>query len=238
MEPPEHNEWSPNLPELGASKKIDDEITNYVRLKIKELLEVDDSKPLEPEGLGRYLPETDEDGKGKESDGDGDVMPENAIIPTSPIGSKPPKKTSNDLGNNGPTKGPDDEDDHDEDDDENDEDGESRSGSGQPPGDRKESEVLISQRAFSTGKVGKKYTINVRSADKGKHTVDLTVRIVGEDGVENLAIASASNNGKTLEVREPNIVRNVTLMATKPTAIEIELKIPQRVALEVVAHED
>lgn len=236
MEPPEHNEWSPNLPDHGANKKIDDEIVNFVRSKIRELLAVDDSKPLEPEGLGKYLPETDEDGKGKDGDGEGDVMPENAVIPTSPIGSKPPKKTSNDLGNLGPTKGQDE--DPDDDPDINDEDGGTSGGSGQPPGERKESDVEISQRAFSTGKLGKKYTINVRPMDKGRHTVDLTVRIVGEDGVEDLAIAVASHNGKTLEVRKPNIIRNVNLAATKSTTIDIELETPQRVALEVVAHED
>lgn len=235
MEPPEHNEWSPNLPDHGASKKIDDEIANFVRSKIRELLAVDDSKPLEPEGLGKYLPETDEDGKGKEGDGDGDIMPENAIIPTSPIGSKPPKKTSDDLGALGPTKGPDDGPEDDPED--NDEEGGKSNSPGQPPGDRKEADVQISQRTFSTGKLGKKYTINVRPSGKGRHTVDLTVRIVGEDGVENLDIASASHNGKKLEIREPNIIRNVTLAATKSTAIDIELATPQRVALEVVAHE-
>ena len=176
MEPPEHNEWSPNLPDHGASKKYDDEIVAYVRVKIRELLDVDDSKPLDPEGLGKYLPETDKDGK------DG--------------------------------------------------------GLGKPPGDRKESDVEISQRTFSTGKFGEKYTINVRPSDKGRHTVDLTVRIVGEDGVENLAIATASHNGKTLKVSRPNIIRDVRLAAAKSTAIEITLVTPQRVALEVVAHED
>lgn len=185
MEPPEHNEWSPNLPEHGANRKIDIEISNYVKSKIKELLAVDESKPLEVEGLGKYLPETDDDGKAKEGDGEGDTMPENAIIPTSPIGSKPPKKTSDDLGNLGPTKGPDDDDDDDESEPNDDDEGKG-GGSGQPPGDRKETEVKITQRTFSTGKLGKKYTINVRPVEKGRHTVDLTVRIVGEDAVETL----------------------------------------------------
>jgi len=236
MEPPEHNEWSPNLPDHGASKKIDDEIATYIRLKIKELLDVDESKPLEPEGLGKYLPESSEDGKGEKNEGDGDAMPENAVIPTSPIGSKPPKKTSDDLGDLGPTQGSENEPNDDNEPKKDDDD--PRGGGGLPPGDRKESEVEISQRTFSTGKLGKKYTINVRPADRGRHTVDLSVRIVGEDGVENLAIANAIHNGKSMEIHKPNIVRNVQLAATKSTSIEIELEIPQRVALEVVAHED
>ncbi|MEX1028326.1 MAG: hypothetical protein WD049_10050 [Candidatus Paceibacterota bacterium] len=236
MEPPEHNEWSPNLPEHGASRKIDIEIADFVRSKIKELLEVDESKPLEVEGLGRYLPEFDEDGKANETGGEGDTMPENANIPTSPIGSKPPKRTSDELGDLGPTEGPNDGPNSDPQ--ENDETGGNSQSSGQPPGDRKEAEVEISQRCFSTGKLGRKYTVNVRPTDKSRHTVDLAVRIVGEDGVENLEIAAATLDGKSLDVHEPNIIRDVKLAATKSTAIEIELETPQRVALEVVAHED
>lgn len=193
MEPPEHNEWSPNLPDHGASKKIDNELASYVRSKIKSLLDVDESKPLEVEGLGKYLPETEDEVKEGDGGGEGELMPENAIIPTSPIGSKPPKKTSDELGNLGPTNGRDDETD---DNDVTAYDGSEESGSGKPPGDRKESDVEIKQRCFSTGKLGKKYTVHVRPADKSRHLVDLTVRVVGEDGVEDLAIATASHNGK------------------------------------------
>lgn len=70
MEPPKHNEWDPDLPDPGASRKYNEEFGDFIRDCIKKLNPVDLSKTLSVPGLNRFLPddeETPEPAPGSES---------------------------------------------------------------------------------------------------------------------------------------------------------------------------
>ncbi|HXO27764.1 MAG TPA: hypothetical protein VOA80_10495 [Thermoanaerobaculia bacterium] len=60
MEPPKHDIWDPDHPEKGAQKKTYTELINFIRSCLKSLLPADDTKAIAVPGLQRYLPDDDE----------------------------------------------------------------------------------------------------------------------------------------------------------------------------------
>lgn len=60
MEPPKHDEWDPDHPEQGAHKKTHAELVNFIRSCIKQLAPVDEGKAISVPGLHKYLPDDDE----------------------------------------------------------------------------------------------------------------------------------------------------------------------------------
>lgn len=60
MEPPKHDEWDPDHPEKGAHKKTHAELVNFIRSCIKKLAPADDGKAISVPGLHKYLPDDDE----------------------------------------------------------------------------------------------------------------------------------------------------------------------------------
>lgn len=236
MEPPEHNLWTGDLPEKGENKKVEREFLTYIKEKIRELTQVDEEEALEVPNLGRFLPD-DLNGKGQsEADGNGEPMPKNAEIPTSPIGSKLPRATTNELGDTAPVSGSGDG----RGSGESEENGESREGRGTGDGDggRRQVEVPIETRAFSQDAQGKKYSLVVRPSDHLNHDVDLTLRIVGEDRSDPVEIATVTKNGKPLAVSTNGRITSLKLKGTESALLELVLSSPRRVSLEVLAHED
>jgi hypothetical protein len=60
MEPPKHDIWDPDHPEKGAHKRTYSELVNFIRSCIKSFLPADDSRAIAVPGLQRYLPDDDE----------------------------------------------------------------------------------------------------------------------------------------------------------------------------------
>jgi hypothetical protein len=60
MEPPRHDTWDQDYPEKGAHKKTNAELVNYIRGCIKQLAPADDGKAMSVPGLNKYLPDDDE----------------------------------------------------------------------------------------------------------------------------------------------------------------------------------
>lgn len=60
MEPPKHDEWDSDHPEQGAHKKTQAELVNFMRSCIKQLAPADDGKAISVPGLHKYLPDDDE----------------------------------------------------------------------------------------------------------------------------------------------------------------------------------
>lgn len=60
MEPPKHDEWDPDHPDKGAHKKTHAELVNFIRSCIKQLAPADDGKAIPVPGLNKYLPDDDE----------------------------------------------------------------------------------------------------------------------------------------------------------------------------------
>ena len=236
MEPPRHDAWNGDLPERGENKLVERELMSFIRTNVKELTKVDDNEALDVPDLGRFLPDNvDSDRTKTEADESGDTMPENAEIPTSPIGSKPSRTTAPDLGDLGPD--PDTEDDDNSDGSGGDS-GSANEGSNKTEGDQREIEVAIESRAFSLDGTGKKYSLVLRPSDHQRHTVNVAVKVVGEEKSDPVKIASAKNGTKQIRIDELGRLASVALYAKKPTAIELVLVQPRRVSLEVIANEN
>ncbi len=60
MEPPRHDTWDPDHPEKGLNKKTEAEYVSFIRECVKELVPVDESKVVSIPGLNRYLPDDEE----------------------------------------------------------------------------------------------------------------------------------------------------------------------------------
>jgi hypothetical protein len=60
MEPPKHDVWDPNHPEKGANKAVENEYFGFLRDCVGKLAPADDSKVMSIPGLSRFLPDDDE----------------------------------------------------------------------------------------------------------------------------------------------------------------------------------
>ena len=89
MEPPKHNEWDPDLPDPGASRKYNEEFGDFIRECVSKLNPVDLSKTLSLPGLNRFLPDdedTPETAPGGESpDKEEGVQPALVTVKNRPI---------------------------------------------------------------------------------------------------------------------------------------------------------
>jgi hypothetical protein len=75
MEPPKHDIWDRDHPEKGANKAVENEYFGFLRECVGKLAPEDDSKVLNIPGLSRFLPDDDETpeeefGSGSEEDAD------------------------------------------------------------------------------------------------------------------------------------------------------------------------
>lgn len=262
MEPPRHDEWDPDHPEKGAHKKTHTEFISFIREAIKMLAPVDDAKAIAVPGLHKYLPDDDDT---PEESFDADSPAENAEsfqrhLKPGPVDSrrmqtkKPmqPDKSDPDGGDNDTEESGDDDGTG----------GGTGSGSGQGdggsgagaggtgPGDSEgvkgskggaspKPPVAIRYRAFPTNMVAGVYRITVarlNGADKGQ--VNLTLRAVGDDQRTPVEVKEARLlTGASLPTAAGGIVGPVLLAKSTALTMEVVLKEPLRLAMEVAAHE-
>lgn len=260
MEPPRHDVWDPNHPEKNAHRKTADEFAGFIRDCIKELAPADTEKVLSIPELSQFLPD-DEDSpeegfegepneklgksegferKPEERQIDGRKMGRNR--PTQPDSGQPgegemeTEETGPGGGSGGGGGG--------------DRDGEGGGGGGQGgEGDSKEKKgkgggagakpsIPIRFRAFPLDLSSGRYLVSVKPE---KHTVKgalLSLSAVGDDSTAPIDIATAKMaSGNMLDVASLGLVGPVSFPAKEPLRIEVTLREPLRLAMEVAAHE-
>lgn len=235
MEPPRHNRWSPDLPEKGENRNIEREFITFIRGEVRALSDDDEQETSDVPQLGRFLPDQlDEHGNREEAE-DGETADTNddVEIPTSPIGTRPPRATSMELGDIGPDGGGggthDDDDDNDDDSD--------GGGQGQGDGPHAATDVAMETRAIALDRHGTTYSLFLRANDAQQHRVKLSVRVVGEESSEPVALESAKQKGRKLKIGDDGSIARVAIKKNETATLEIALVEPRRVSLEVIAHE-
>ncbi len=261
MEPPRHDAWDKDLPEKNSGRKVLNELFGWISDCIEKLRPSDDSQIISIPDLYKFLPD-DEDAEqpGLDDEPEGTVSEETAEKRPSqlPISSRPmnrpqaatePDSQESDeaedeivagagdspTGGGGAGGGGGDGDGGGG--------GEEGQGEGetQPAGgsggDKPKHPIPVRFRSFLAEENAGSYflVITPDATKKG----DLSIFAVGDDARrEPLAIANAENmKGEPLAVEEPNRISGVALTKNQPLRIKVDLKEPERLALEVSAYE-
>jgi len=253
MEPPRHDAWDPDLPEKGQNKKVDGELTSFLRENIRALTPADDSKTIMIPGLSRFLPD-DEDTpeEGFEAEPEAANREESAdrrpvaktlsgqkIDPRRRVAPAQDHSVGEERSD---TDGPDDEGPGpDPDGPPNDgEGGKSRrkSESGGPSDGPTRTPIPILYRTFSSDPVAGIYTAVVTARMKGAKEAVLQINGIGDDGRKNPAALKSARSvkGDAFSVTG-HTVGPVRLVGGKALRIELVLGDPARVSMEVAAHE-
>jgi hypothetical protein len=246
MEPPGHDKWDPDLPEKGAHRATQAELIEFIRSCIRQLWPVDDKTSLSIPGLSRYLPDDEESPEepldGSRSDQkkgeslDREVRP--AQIPTRRI--EPRKEMQPDSARRG------------EGDDDtgfgghaNDGDGGSDGGgvgesakgrSGAGTGGKPA--VPIFYRTFAADDAGQVYRVRIRPEAPAVKQLNAQIWTVGDDGKVPAEILSAkSQDGTMVPVKGGGIIGPLSVAQNGSLLLEISLRDPLRVAMEITAHE-
>jgi hypothetical protein len=256
MEPPRHDVWDPDHPEKGVNRKIESEYVNFIRDCIRKLTPADDSKVISIPGLNRFLPDDDET---PEDSFDGALREDNrAETPDrSPLPEKiPGRKMDNKTRSMQP--------DHlkPTDADEETEDGEGE-GTGGGPGRQKETATGGGQGTGNAGRSGGshdganskpaiaiRYRTYARDSSAGVYAVTvlpetqpagdavLIIWMVGDDQKAHAEIKSARlASGADIQVSATGVLGPLKLTNDEPVKLEVVLREPLRVAMEVSAHE-
>lgn len=253
MEPPRHDSWDPDLPEKGANRKVDSELTSFLRENVRGLTPADEAKSLAIPGLSRFLPDDEES-----PEHDFDAQPEAEIreesadrrpmaktLPGSRIDPRrrvsPPDNTV--VGEEpSDTDGPDDEGPGPEPDGPANEGEGGRSkrtaDSGGPSDGTTKTSIPILYRTFSRDRSAGLYMAVVTAKQKGTRDALLQINNIGDDGRKTPAEISVARTStdENLSVRG-NTVGPVRLTGGKAVRIELMLSEPARVSMEVGAHE-
>jgi hypothetical protein len=252
MEPPRHDTWDPNHPEKGENKKIQDEYVFFIRDCIRDLAPVDDSKVVSIPGLSRFLPDDDETAEDSFEGGDGhkDESVDRSALPEKIAGRKiDPRRTSAQPDHVLPGEG--------EDDVEGGgadfpgggggggngfgggAGGKGKFGKGGPQGEQSKPTIPIRYRTFATNVDAGIYALTVQSEKKSPKKATLAVWTVGDDRKAPAEIESARYaDGRTVPVRGTGQIGPLMLPNQKASLhIEVKLREPLRLAMEVAAHE-
>jgi hypothetical protein len=251
MEPPRHDTWDPDHPEKGENKKIESEYVHFIRDCIKNLVPADDSKVISVPGLSRFLPDDDETQEDAFEGGDEhkDESADRSRLPEKLDGRKiDPRRTSSQPdhvvvgegeddvegegvgfpegtgggggeGGNGAGKG--------------------KSGKGGPTGEQSKPTIPIRYRTFATNVDAGIYSVTVQSEEKSSTKATLAIWTVGDDRKAPAEIESARlRDGKVIPVKGAGMLGPLVLPNHKGSLhVEVKLREPLRLAMEVAAHE-
>lgn len=262
MEPPRHDVWDPDYPDKGANKKIESEYVVFIRICIKDLAPIDDISVIAVPGLNRYLPDDDDDINEKNFDSsdessknetyDRNFLPEKII--GQPAERKKQKMQSDsthptvygesltDQGEGevfvvreGKTQ--------------NDSDGGNKTGSGdkyskdadttsgRSGGVNSKPAIRIDYRTFVINQKSGVYRVSVKPETNIQSQAELKFWIVGDDQKIEAEIQSARLvAGEDISVSR-NCVIGPLWLPLDGIQVEIILKTPRKVAMEVTAHE-
>ena len=254
MEPPRHDEWSADLPEHGAGKRIVDAIGHEVRQAIKKLMPVDDVQELAIPGLEKFLPDPIEDRAIGLWDGTNSEKPKaessNSVMSVTPVraiklrpSKQVPEQTEVD-GENIEEMG------QGEEPSEigekrrqvgeggaraNGDDGTQNAG-GATRGQRPRIALPIRYRSFVSDVLAGRYSISISSSEDVANAM-LSAYAVGDDARSLLPIQGARfSKGEAIPVNG-GIVGPLKLASNSATRLEMFLNPGTRYALEIVAHE-
>jgi hypothetical protein len=245
MEPPRHDTWDPDHPEKGDNKKIEAEYVQFIRECIKSLAGTDESKVISVPGLSRFLPDDDETAEEAFDGGDDQKAEsvERSRLPEKIIGKKiDPRRT---------TPPPDqpiagegvEEEGGDQSFPESDGAGGGGGGGKDTPGGTLSPQskpiIQIRYRTFATNLDAGVYALTVQSEKRSSQSAMFSVWIVGDQGKAPAEMQSARlSDGKPIPVTGAGLIGPVTLPSSKSSLhVEIKLREPLRLAMEVVAHE-
>jgi hypothetical protein len=255
MEPPRHDTWDPDHPEKHANRKTESEYVHFIRESIKNLMPTDDSKVIAVPGLSRFLPDDDDtpeesfEGEAEQTNAEGvDRSP----LPEKIEGKKiDPRRASMQPDNKRPG------------DDEDETEGEGGGGGGfegegggvggsgdgdggkggrgqaGSQGDQAKPTIPIRFRTFATNVSAGVYSVTVQSEQKTLKNATLAVWTVGDDQKAAAEIVSARMpGGKEIPVKAGGQLGPVILPSNRGSLrMEIKLREPLLVAMEVSAHE-
>jgi len=266
MEPPKHDAWDPDHPEKGANRAVENEYFGFLRECVAKLAPPDESKVMNIPGMSRFLPDDDETpeeefGSGSDDSSDeakGESIEPN-ILPTKILPSKIDHKTRSmqpdeqkpDDGDeetesgegegtaDGPRKGG-----------KSTEDGGGHGGGGGGAGPGKagaasgtkggvssKPAIPIQFRAYCQNPALGIYTLVIKSVKKATKEANLVIWTVGDDQkmVADLKTAKISD-GADLAIKG-GVVGPIELLMDSGMKIEVVLRQPMRVAMEVSAYE-
>jgi len=253
MEPPRHDDWSADLPEKGANRKVKKELDDLIIDRIKSLAPASTEKVIAIPDLNQYLPDDgdspEEAFDGASADGEGkNESFDRTAKPQSIQGKSLPKKQA--LHPGGSSVGAGDEstdgDDGDQGGDTNETDGGDKGskggkdGNGAAGGSSGRYPVEVRSRAFLTDLAVGAYTLAIHPPQpRPTGDVFLAVAAVGDDTLPvPVRLHSARVlGGKKLEV--PSLGRIGPVAFPKSTALRVEVQLaePRRLSLQVTAEE-
>jgi hypothetical protein len=230
MEPPRHDFWDPNHPEKGQNKPIESEYSHFIRECIRKLAPLDEATTISIPGLNKFLPD-DEDSpedafdEGQESRGEGyERRPLPDKIPGRKLDTQPAPAISEEGGGEGPGGGGGK--------------GSGRSADGSKVGSEGKPGIPIRYRTFATDISMGTYLVTLRPEEKFNKKVKVAVWLVGDDQRSLAEIQSARlPNGIRVAVNPGGLLGPLQLASSVPLKIEVRLREPLRVAMEITAHE-
>ena len=246
MEPPKHNEWDPDLPERGASKKYEREYVKFIRDAIASLAPVDDSDHIEIEGLNRFLPDdgaepekpfesTEEEEASKEP---AVQPPDFTIHPQEPSVFQPATNPSSSEFIDTPMAPAGDFDPNDE---------PAPPQPGKPPirptdsptpPQQKGVSVPIGFRAFCVDPAAGRYRVSVISSDRAADLI-FSLIAVGDDQRAVIVARSArlADGANPVTVNTHGQIGPISCGRGQKILLDVVMKTPGRYSLEVSAHE-
>ena len=246
MEPPRHDIWDADYPEKGVNRKVESEYVNFIRDCIRKLTPADESKVISIPGLNRFLPDDDEtpeesfDGALKEDHRA--ETPERSPLPEKIPGRKvdckekplwPPGNAPADI---------------EEPDEPPIEPGEPNDNPKKPrpqpgsPDPLKEAKskppISIRYRTFAQDSATGVYTVAVVPEQQPNTDAMLVVATIGDDQKALAEIESARlASGADVAVAKTGVLGPLKFAAGEPLKLEVVLREPLRVAMEVSAYE-
>lgn len=248
MEPPKHDEWDPDLPERGLSKKFEREYLKFIREAIASLAPVDETDHIEIEGLNRFLPDDGaEPEKPFESPNDLNPSKERAVQPPdftvtprkSPV-SEPISNPSSTEISEIPVSSPDENSDSDTDD------TLPRLSNSRPsrpvetpaPPEPRGVSMPIGFRAYCVDPTAGRYRVSVTSINSDADLV-LSLFVVGDDQRSLIAASSVrrADDSSVVLITRDGRIGPVLCSKGQKTLLDIVMKQSGRYSLEVSAHE-
>jgi hypothetical protein len=261
MEPPRHDIWDPDYPDKGENRKIENEYVVFIRGCIKELTPIEDSDTVSVPGLNKYLPD-DEDSLETSFDSsdapvsnetfDRNTLPEKIVgqpIDHKKLKMQPNNSHSTIYGDSYTDKGEGENFVIREGENSNQNDGGDQTGSGNGNPDdtnttrgssggmNSKPSIPIRYRSFLINAKSGVYRISVKSESENSNNVDLMIWFVGDDQKTQAEILKARMaSGEEISVKNNCIVGPINI-SLEGIVLEVFLKSPRRVAMEVIAHE-
>lgn len=262
MEPPKHDEWDLDHPEKGAHKKTHAELVNFIRSCIKQLAPADDGKAISVPGLHKYLPDDDEtpeesfDETGPEQKAESfkrqltpgriegkKIEPRKEMQPdqsTPEEGEEDTEKPADTEGTGGgPGEGPSDTDGGTGGGGGGTESGGAEGAKGGAGGAGSKPPVPIRYRTFPTNAPAGVYKVTV-APEKAPASGKLSIAIwaVGDDRKVPVEVRSARLlDGTDAPVAEIGIIGPIATPKSGAVKLEVVLRQPLRIAMEVAAYE-